>query len=221
MAYYELALTDLKLGLVPNAVPALRRAVELLMPGTKEADDADLKLGEIMVVAAQSQKENDQIIKDVQQIVDGLLARNGDNWAGHKLTGDLAMLATAKWFRLGDNVAAKRDLEKAVTEYRRALSLKPGDQIITLALGRTLVVDGETAEAESLFQGLINKDKTNLNGYYELYRVYITLRKIPEAEVVLKSAVDNNPKDSQLRLTLAQFYFAINKKDELLGSSTK
>src|SRR5271157_2284928 len=54
-AYYHLALTNLKQGSVPNAVPALRRAVELLPPGTADADDATLKLCEIMVVASQGQ----------------------------------------------------------------------------------------------------------------------------------------------------------------------
>ena len=43
-AYYNLALTDLKLGQVAAAVPALRRALELLKPGTPDADDTDLKL---------------------------------------------------------------------------------------------------------------------------------------------------------------------------------
>jgi Tfp pilus assembly protein PilF len=36
-AYYHLALTDLKQGQVPNAVPAFRRAHELLKPGTEDA----------------------------------------------------------------------------------------------------------------------------------------------------------------------------------------
>src|SRR5258708_36764086 len=43
-AYHRLALTSLKQGLVANAIPALRRAHELLKPGTADADDADLKL---------------------------------------------------------------------------------------------------------------------------------------------------------------------------------
>jgi tetratricopeptide (TPR) repeat protein len=218
LAYYELAMTDLKLGQLPNAVPALRRAVELLKPGTTEADDADLKLGEIMVVAAQAQKDNDAIVADVQHIVDGLLARNGDSWAGHKLTGDLAMLATAKSYRNTEVADAKKNLEKAIAEYRRALSLKSGDQIITLALARALVVDGETAEAQSLFKSMIAKDKTNLNGYYELYRVYLAQRNIPEAEAILKSAIQNNPKNTQLRMTLVQFYFATKKNPELIAA---
>ena len=78
-------------------------------------------------------------------------------------------------------------------------------------------MDGETGEAETLFKGMIDKDKNNLNGYYELYRVYLGMRRIPEAEAILKSAIRNNPKDPQLRLTLAQFYYGTNKRPELVA----
>ena len=217
LAYYHLALTDLKQNQIAASVGALRRAVELIKPGTEEADDSLLKLSEIIVVAAQAQQNNDTMIKDIQTNVDGLLKRNPKSWQGHKLSGDLAMLATAKLYRAADLPGAKKELGIAITEYRTALSVKPGDPIITLALGRTLVVDGETAEAQSLFRGLISKDKTNLNGYYELYRVYLSQRKVPEAEAVLKEAIANNPKDTQLRLTLAQFYYGTNKRPELVA----
>src|ERR1700683_1220196 len=98
-AYYHLALTDLKQGQVPNAVPAFRRAHELLKPGTDDANDTDLKLSEIMIIAAQSQQNNDALLKEVQQTVDGLLKRDPRSWEAHKLSGDLAMLATAKLYR--------------------------------------------------------------------------------------------------------------------------
>jgi tetratricopeptide (TPR) repeat protein len=127
------------------------------------------------------------------------------------------MLSTAKLYRAADLPGAKKELGVAITEYRTALAAKPADPVVTLALARTLVVDGETAEAQSLFRGLITKDKKNLNGYYELYRVYLSLRKIPEAEAVLKEAIGNNPKDTQLRLTLAQFYFGTNKRPDLVA----
>jgi predicted Zn-dependent protease len=68
---------------------------------------------------------------------------------------------------------AKKELGTAISEYRQALTVKPGDPVITLALGRTLVVDGEVDEAETLFKNMIARDNTNLNGYYELYRVYV------------------------------------------------
>jgi len=216
-AYYHLALTDLKLGSVPNAVPALRRAVELIPPGTADADDATLKLCEIMLVASQSQTKNEAVMKDVKDMVDGLLKRKPNGWEGHKLTGDLDMLEAARLYRANQMADAKKTVGLAIAEYRQALSTKPGDAVITLALGRTLIVDGESAEAEALFRSIVQKDKANLNGYYELYRVYLSQRKIPEAEAILKSAINSNPKDIQLRLTLAQFYFGTNKRDELIG----
>lgn len=216
-AYYHLALTDLKLGQVANAVPAFRRAHELLKPGTADADDADLKLSEIMILAAQAQENNDAIIKEVQQTVDGLLKRDPNSWEGHKLTGDLAMLATAKLYRGTRVEDAKKELGTAIAEYRQALKAKPGDPVITLALGRTLVVDGENAEALGLFKSIVDKDKNNLNGYYEMYRVDLSQRKLPEAEAVLKDAIRNNPKDTQLRLTLAQFYYGSGKRPELVS----
>jgi tetratricopeptide (TPR) repeat protein len=215
-AYYHLALTDLKQGLAPNAVPMLRRAHELLKPGTDDADDTDLKLSEIMILAAQSQEGNEAILKEVQQTVDGLLKRNPGSWQGHKLSGDLAMLATAKLYRAAKVEDAKKELGISISEYRQALTVKPGDPIITLALGRTLVVDGEVGEAQTLFKSMIDKDKKNLNGYFELYRVYVSQRKIPEAEAVLKDAIRNNPKDTQVRLSLARFYYATGKSKELV-----
>jgi predicted Zn-dependent protease len=124
-----------------------------------------------MVVAAQSQANNDALIKEVQTNVDGLLKRNPNGWEGHKLSGDVAMLSTAKLYRGGDVTGAKRELGVAIVEYRKALASKPADPVINLALGRTLVVDGEYDEGARLFHGLIEKDKTNLNGYMELYRL--------------------------------------------------
>ena len=94
------------------------------------------------------------------------------------------MLETAKLYRTADLPGAKKELGIAIGEYRAALSAKPADPIITLALGRTLVVDGESTEAETLFRKLIHKDKTDLTGYYEtIYRVYLGQRKtFPRSE---------------------------------------
>jgi tetratricopeptide (TPR) repeat protein len=215
--YYHLALTYLKQSQVANAVPAFRRAHELLKPGTDEADDTDLKLSEIIIIAAQTQQNNDALVKEVQQNVDGLLKRNPRSWQGHKLSGDLAMLATARLYRAGNVDDARKEIGTGISEYREALNAKPGDPIITLALGRTLVVSGEIAEAENLFKGMTARDHQNLNAYYELYRVYLGQKNVPSAEATLKEAVKFNPKDTQLRLTLAQFYFGTNNRAQLVS----
>ncbi len=216
-AYYHLALTDLKEAQVANAVPFLRRAQELLKPGTPDADDTDLKLSEILILAAQSQANSDTMIREVQTTVDGLLKRNPKGWEGHKLSGDLAMLATARLYRGAKVEDAKRQLGTAISEYRQALSVKPGDPVVTLALGRTLVVDGEVAEAQTLFRSMISKDKTNLNSYVELYRVYLAQKDTKNAEAIIQEAIKNNPKDTSLRLTLAQFYFGTGRRDDLVA----
>jgi tetratricopeptide (TPR) repeat protein len=216
-AWYRLALTDLKRGQVASAVGSLRRAVELLKPGTVESNDATLKLGEIYVVGAQSQENNDQLVKEVSDLAAGLLKRNPDSWEGHKLTGDLALMDTAVKYKKGQGLEAKKALGGAIEEYRRSLTAKPGDYTITLALGRSLLLDGESAEAETLFRNLIARDKTNLAGYQELYRVLLQSRRLPEAEALLKNAIHDNPKEASLRLELARFYFGTNKMVDLIA----
>src|SRR5580698_7984153 len=47
-AYYHLALVDIQLQRTSDAYNSLRRAFELLKPGTPDANDATLKLSEIM-----------------------------------------------------------------------------------------------------------------------------------------------------------------------------
>jgi predicted Zn-dependent protease len=117
------------------------------------------------------------------------LKRNPESWEGHKLSGDLSMLDAAKDFRARNAVDAKKDLGLGISEYRKALSKVPGNPVITLALGRTLVLDGEVDEAENLFKGIIQKDQKNFAAYDELYRIYAAQRKLPEAENILKTAV--------------------------------
>lgn len=214
--YYHLSLTFLKQGAIPSAVGTLRRAVELLPKNTSDYYDSCLKLGEILVVASQSVEKNEQILQEATQLKTDLLKRNPDGWEGHKLSGDLSMIDAAKDFRARNATDAKKDLGLAITEYRKALTKKPGDPILTLALGRTLVVDGEADEAENLFKGLIQKDKKNFSAYDELYRIYASQRKLPEAEAILKAAVQADLKNPDSRLKLAQFYLAVNKRDDLI-----
>jgi len=220
-AWYHYALTQLKQGQLSSAVGSLRRADEGLKKGTPDSDDAILKLGEIYVIAAQSQQNNDQLRKDIGDFAEGLLKRNPNSWQGHMLTADLDVLETGVKYRKGDGVEAKKTLAAGISEYRRALTLKPDDYAITLALGRTLMLDGEGAEAETLFKGLVAKDKTNLSGYAELYRVYLSQRRYPEAEALLKSEIQNNPKATDLRLRLAQFYYGTNRRDDLIALLNK
>jgi len=214
-AYYGLALTDIKVGQVANAVPALQRAVELLKPGSAESDDATLKLSEIIIVAAQNQDHTENALKEVAGYSDGLLRRNPNSWQGHKIKGDLSMLDTVAKFRKSQGEEAKAALDNAVSEYRTALNAKPSDPTIRLALARTLVIERQLPEAESLFKLVIAQNKQDLAGLYDLYRLYLGTNRVPDAEALLHSGIKDNPKDTKLRLELARFYFATNNKPAL------
>jgi tetratricopeptide (TPR) repeat protein len=216
-AYYRLALVDLKLQQIPNAYYALRRAYELLPKNTQDSNDATLKLAEIILMTASSQPDPQPLLNDVQPMVDGLLKNNPNSWEGHKLNGDVALLKATAAFRAGHPTDTKQEITTSIQEYRAALAAKPGDYIVTLALGRTLTLDGEAAEAETLFKGLVEKDKLNLNAYYELYKIYSSQKRLPEAEAELKSAIAAVPGDSTLRIALAQFYYSTNRQDALVA----
>src|SRR5579883_1084048 len=195
-AWYHLALTDLELGDVMNSIPALHRAVDLLKPGTPDADDASLKLSELLLIAANSQQNNDQFVQEIQQIRDGFLKRKPDGWEGHKLAGDLHMLNVSLLVRQAKSSEAKDEINGAITEYRTALAAKGGnDPAMTLELGHALEASGDVPGAEATFRKLISESKTSLQGYVELYRIYLSQKKLDQAEAILKEAIRNNPKD--------------------------
>src|SRR6185437_4744833 len=133
-AYYKLAVVDLDMGDISNAFQMLRRAVDLLPSGTKDSDDATLKLAEIELLTAQSAKDPARLIKDVKPMVDGLLKRNPSSWEGHKLSGDMLLLQAGQAYKAGDTNTAKSHVSQTIQEYRTALTAKPGDYVITLAL---------------------------------------------------------------------------------------
>jgi tetratricopeptide (TPR) repeat protein len=215
-AYYRLALTYIQEGAGVNAVRPLHIAVELLKKGTPESNDAMMTLAEIEVAASAAYEKNEQLVKEVKSFSDELLARNPNSWQGHKLAGDLAFLDVRKAFADQKMVDAKKALAVSITEYRASLAAKGDEYATRIALGRSLELDGETAEAEGLFNGLTNSDKHNTTAYLDLYRLDLTQRKLPEAEALLKRAIQNNPKDSVMRLELARFYLVTNKRAELL-----
>ncbi len=217
MAYYELALVDLELKQVQDAVYSLRRAVELLKKGTPESNDSILKISEIMLMGAQSVPDPEPYLKEVRPMVEGLLQRNPKSWEGHKLQGDLYLLATTASMKANNAAEAKQHLNDTIQEYRTALAAKQGDYVLTLSLARALALSGESSEAETLFKTLVDKDKTNLNAYIELYQVYVGQKRFPEAEAILKKAIAAVPKDAGLRLRLAQFYWGTRRQDDLVA----
>ena len=220
-AYYKLALADFKTNTYADALPALRRAVELLPPGTPDANDASLRLAEILVVGARTQPKNDALIGEIQGFADGFAKRNPNSWEAYYLNADLAIIDSGNLYRANKPDEGKAKLTDAIAKYRKALAAIPVSSdsraTIVLSLARSLDLAGESDEAESLLKALEEKDKHNINAWYELYGLYIAHHKNDQAEALLKTAIQNNPKDPTLRLSLAQYYFASNKRNDLIA----
>lgn len=216
-AYYKLALTSLKLNQPANAVPALRRAIELLPAGNKDSNDANLNLAEILLLAGQSTDVTARakpLLDEAAEIAKAFLRRDPNSYEGHKLTGDASFAAAVSSFRKKDVTNAKAAIEVAIAEYRKTLVVRPNDPIVTLSLARTLASYGELAESEQLFRNVIAKAPNTPTGYGELYRLYIGQKKIAEGEALLKKAVAGNPKEFQFKVLLSAHYFSVGNKAE-------
>jgi len=217
-AWYKLALTYGRVGQPANSVPAFQRAIELLPKNSKEANDANLRLAEIFLLAAQStggaNGRNSQLLVDVEQISKNFLAQDPNSYEGHKLKSDLIMVQAVDNLRKNQIDNAKKLTADAIAEYRRTLEIRPGDPQLQLSLARTLSLSGETVEAEKLFRSVIDSKRAGTAGYLELYRLYIGQRKPDDAEAILKRAISENPKNYEFQTILAAHYFANNKRGE-------
>ncbi len=213
LAYYHLALTDLKLGRVPGAIGELRRAVELIAKDQPERVESEVKLAEIYIAFAR----DEQFFNEVDGIVKDLFARDASSFDGHRLTADLDFARAQASFQSGHPDQTQKLLEASIAEYRKAASLKTPTPSLTMQLARALAANKQYADAEQLYKQLIEKDKTFTSGYTELYKLYLIQRRIPDAEEILKSGAANNPKQVELLAMLAGFYSGLKRHDDMVA----
>jgi tetratricopeptide (TPR) repeat protein len=212
-AYYHLALTDLKLGRVPNALGELRRAIELIPKDQPEHIDSQIRLAEIYLAFSREE----QYLNEVEGITKELLQRDPNSFDGHRLTADLDFVRAQVSYRGGHPEETKKLLSDAIAEYRKAMSIKPPTPNLTIQLARALAADRQYPEAERLYKQLIDKDKTYVLAYTELYNVYLVQNKIADAEQILKTGAANNPKQVNFLVLLAGFYSGLKRHDDMVA----
>ena len=216
-AYYRLALTDLKTGQSFSAVQSLRRAVELLKPDQKERMDARIKLADVYLDYLESTtKREAEIIDEVNRTVDDLLKADPKSLDGHRLRARMFYISAQEAATKRDEPKMKERLQSAIAEFRTANSLNPTQTNIVFYLARVLTADQQYGEAENLYQGLVSREKDNVQAYIELYRLYMFQNKPDQAEAILKKAIENNPKRYDLLLNLAQHYYGRKRRDEVV-----
>jgi tetratricopeptide (TPR) repeat protein len=212
-AYYKLGLTALKLGSTTEAVNALRRAVELLPKNEADYWDAMVKLSEVYLAVTREKAYLDE--------VDGyctkLLEHDKDSYDGHRLTGDLDYARAAEQFKIAMRNEGRALLDKAIAEYRKADSIKPGQVGVVMQLARALAAEGQFPEAEKLYRGVFEKDKTYQYAYTELYRLLIFQGRPADAEQVLKLGSQNNPKQFGYLTLLAMHYYLQKQRDKMVS----
>jgi tetratricopeptide (TPR) repeat protein len=213
-AYYHLALTDMKLGRVPAALNELRRAIELIPKDQPDHLDAEVRLAEIYVAFTRDK----QFLSEVDGIVKDLLQHDPNSYDGHRLTADLDFARAQNNLRTGQRDEAEKLLTGAIAEYRKAMSIKAAGPALKMQLARALAEDRQFPEAEQRYRELIAEDKTRVEAYNELYRVYLVQNKTADAEQVLKAGAAANPKQVGFLLALARHYSSLQRRDDMVAT---
>src|ERR1017187_2377699 len=227
-AYYRLALVSLKTSDIGGAVSPLRRAVELIHKDQPDYWDSVVKLTEIYLAVARGDK---QYMDEVDKFIAELLKHDPNSFDGHRLVGDLNYFKATEAYKKAAEAEKNRYVEEgkqrraeglafldaAAAEYRKADSIKPGQQGVSMQLARALAAKGDFTGSETLYRRVIAKDKTYQYAYTELYRMFLFQNKPGDAEEVLKLAFDNNPKQYGFLTLLATHYFGFQRHDEMVG----
>jgi tetratricopeptide (TPR) repeat protein len=218
-AYYKLGSLYMKMKppQVVNAIHQYRRAVELLADNQayrEEYKDSMVTLADLDI--AFIPKEKGILDIDVPLYCEILLKKDPNSFDGWRLTGDLDYAKYGQSAEAGPTVQDAL-LDKAMAAYRKADSIKPGEAGVSMQIGAILDRQKHFAEAEPYFRKVIDKDKTSYDGYMALYRLYMKQQKTPQAEQLLKEAIQNNPKSHQYLERLAYHYGALGRRDDMLN----
>src|SRR5579871_634565 len=213
-AYYGRGMAEYKLGSLVPAVFSFRRAVELLPEDQPHHWDARAKVAEILLVAG---KDKEEFLKEAKENCDKLLKHDPNSYEVHRLLGiwnfDEAIAAQ----KIKDLPSFNSFMDAAVVEYRKAEEIKPGQIGLELQLAAALRMKNDLAGAEEIYRKVLEKDKTLRAAYVDMYTLYLTERKIPEAEAILKPAIQNNPKQYDYLIMLARQYAAQKRNTEMLA----
>jgi tetratricopeptide (TPR) repeat protein len=214
-AHYRMALTlmQIKPPNWRNAVNALRRAVELIPENQASHWDAVVKLTEVYL--SPMVKHDPQVIAEIDNYTAAILKRDPNSFDGHRLVGGRNYILAWDAFQSKRMEDGQKYLAAALEEYHKADAAKPGEIGVTIQMARGAALKGDFASAEQGYRAVIQKDKTFLDAYRELYTLLWYQKKPQDAEQLLQAGWQNNPKEYRFLVWLAEQYVAQNRRDDM------
>jgi tetratricopeptide (TPR) repeat protein len=147
------------------------------------------------------------LYRQIQESASELLSIDPNSFQGLNLKGSLAH--------------EERKPDDAISYFRRALKVRPGNAHVTAELVQTLFETGRSPEAEKTALELISRGKTYGPTYDVLYTFYSNANRNADAENILKLKVANNPTFATYRLQLARHYLRLQKSAEMQAELQK
>src|SRR5436190_1637894 len=176
-AYYRRALAEMKLSRYAEAARDLQRAVEL----QPENLDAHSRLSNLFLNAyLADRKRPKQLLSELKGVSDKIAQRFPNSYEDARLKGYLALF--------------EGQAPKAAELFEKANKIKPYQQDLVLVYMQTLGAVNKADEGEKLAYDLLKKEPGALPVYDALFLQYMRSKRIPDAERILKSKVENNPK---------------------------
>jgi len=196
-SYYRLGLVAIKQGDPRQAYEALTRAVELL------PDDIDVKEKLSSIALSYyllDSRHPKNLYNQLMKISADLLAKNPNSFEGLRVKGYMAI--------------TDRKPADAIQFFRKAVQTKR-DPIVKTTLADVLAQNGQLQEAEKVGLEVVAEAKDYSPAYNVLYTLYVSSKRIDDAEKILQARVTNNPKQSIYVLQLAEHYADYQKPAEL------
>jgi tetratricopeptide (TPR) repeat protein len=197
-AYYRLGLTDMKLGSYGDAAHMLQRAVDLQPTNA----DAAVKLADLYMTAGVHDAQHvADYQKEILGLIDRLINKASDPYDAHRLAGQIALM--------------KKDPATAVAEFQEATKLKPLQADLATAYFEALAENQQFPEAEKLGQDFLAREKNFAALYDLMYLHYSRLKRMDDAERILKLKASNNPANPSFILQLATHYYLTKQRPEM------
>ncbi|MBV9265898.1 MAG: tetratricopeptide repeat protein [Acidobacteriaceae bacterium] len=197
-AYYREGLNLLDEGSAVQAMPYLRRAVDL----NPNNSDAVAKLAEIELTAYLSNPKRFKanLLPDIQDLKTKLLQRDPNSFDGLRIQAMLDL--------------SDRNLNQAVQDFAKATAAHPYSRQLVGWYAEALMATGHQDQAEAEVRDMLAHDKTWGPGYDFLALLYARNKDVAKEEALLRAHVQNDPKSAAAVVNLATFLRISNRYDE-------